>query len=209
MFDIRQTAGVVARQQVVQDFANFTTSNGSIQGTVWNDLNANGVRETDPTTGDFTEPGLAGWTVYLDLNNNLSADAGEPTTLTDANGNYSFISLAAGDYEVTEVLPSGWNVSPTYDVRQTVAVFGGTVSTAGDFANFTVQNGSIRGTVWNDINRNGLRDVNALTGEFLDPALAELDHLSRLEPEPHQGRRRTDDADGCQRRLPVCRSASG
>ncbi len=173
MFDIRQTAGVVARQQVVQDFANFSTSNGSIQGTIWNDVNADGIREADPSTGDYTEPGLEGWTVYLDLNNNLVADAGEPTSLTDANGDYAFISLAAGDYEVTEVLPSGWNVSPTYDVRQTVAVFGGAASPAGDFANFTVQNGSIRGVAWNDVNRNGVRDINALTGEILDPALAD------------------------------------
>jgi len=171
-FDIKQTATVVARQQAVQDFANFSTSNGSIQGTIWNDSNANGIRETDPTTGAFTEPGLDAWTVYLDLNNNLAADGGEPTALTDADGNYSFISVPAGDYEVTEVLPSAWNVSPTYDIRQTVTVFGGTVSIAQDFANFTILNGSIRGAVWNDVNRNGLRDVNALTGAFLDPGLA-------------------------------------
>jgi len=171
-FDIRQTAAVFPQQQAIQDFANYSTSNGSIQGTIWNDLNANGIRETDPTTFEFTEPGLEGWTVYLDLNNNLAADAGEPTALTDAAGNYSFISLAAGDYEVTEVLPSGWNVSPTFDIRQTVAVFGGEASTAQDFANFTVLNGSIRGAVWNDVNRNGLRDLNVLTGVLLDPGLA-------------------------------------
>ena len=66
-------------RQAVQDFANFSTSNGSIQGTIWNDNNANGIRETDLMTGEFTEPGLEGWTVYLDLNNNLAFDSGEPT----------------------------------------------------------------------------------------------------------------------------------
>lgn len=172
-FDIRQTASVVARQQVVQDFANFSTTNGSVQGVIWNDTNANGVRETNPTTGEFTEPGLADWTVFLDTNNNRTLDAGEISTVTDANGSYSFISLDAGDYEVTEVLPSGWDISPTFDSRQTVAVNGGEVSTANDFANFTSLNGSITGTVWNDLNRNGLpRDVNAITGAYLDPGLA-------------------------------------
>ncbi len=128
-FDIRQSAGVAARQQVVQDFANFSLTNGSIQGVIWNDANANGVRETDPATGEFAEPGLADWTVFLDTNNNRALDAGELSTLTDANGNYAFISLDAGDYEVTEVLPDGWDVSPTFDSRQTVAVAGGEVST--------------------------------------------------------------------------------
>jgi hypothetical protein len=171
-FDIRQTASVVARQQVVQDFANFSMTNGSIQGVIWNDTNANGVRETNPTTGEFTEPGLADWTVFLDTNNNRALDAGEISTVTDANGSYSFISLDAGDYEVTEVLPSGWDVSPTFDSRQTLAVNGGEVSTADDFANFTSLNGSISGTVWNDLNRNGLRDVSTITGAYLDPGLA-------------------------------------
>lgn len=171
-FDIRQTAAVVARQQVTQDFANFSLTNGSIQGVIWNDTNANGIRETDPATGEFTEPGLADWTVFLDTNNDGAFNTDEPSALTDANGNYAFINLVAGDYEVTEVLPAGWDVAPTFDSRQTVAVAGGEVSTAGDFANFTVQNGSIRGTVWNDLNRNGLRDVNTLTGAYLDPGLA-------------------------------------
>ena len=170
-FDIRQTAAVVARQQVVQDFANFSLVNGSIQGTVWNDLNADGVRATDPVTGAFTDPGLADWTVFLDLNGNRLPDVGELSTVTDANGNYSFISLLAGDYEVTEVLPDGWDVSRTFDTRQTVSVAGGTASTAGDFANFTVLNGSIRGTVWNDLNRDGTRNAD-LTGTFTDPGLS-------------------------------------
>lgn len=171
-FDIRQTASVVAREQVSQDFANFSLTNGSIQGVIWNDTNANGVRETNPTTGEFTEPGLAEWTVFLDANNNRSLDVGEISTVTDTNGSYSFISLDEGDYEVTEVLPGGWSVSPTFDSRQTVAVNGGEVSVADDFANFTSLNGSIRGTVWNDLNRNGLRDVNTITGAYLDPGLA-------------------------------------
>lgn len=169
-FDIRQTAGVVAQQQAVQDFANFSLLNGSIQGTIWNDLNADGIRAADPDTGKFTDPGLAGWTVFLDLNVDGIAQAGEPTTVTNSDGEYTFISVVAGDYEVTEVLPSGWYISPTFDTRQTVAVLGGEKSTAGDFANFTIQNGSIRGTVWNDLNRDGIRNVS-LAGEFTDPPL--------------------------------------
>ncbi len=171
-YDTKQTATVIARTTVTQDFANFSLTNGSIQGAIWNDTNANGVRDTDPSTGAFTEPGLEGWTVFLDTNNNGALDVGETSTVTDKNGVYSFLGLAAGDYEVTELLPPAWDVSPTYDVRQTVTVAGGEVSVARDFSNFTVLNGSIHGTVWNDVNRNSKRDVDALTGAFLDPGLA-------------------------------------
>ncbi|MFN0053016.1 MAG: SdrD B-like domain-containing protein [Planctomycetales bacterium] len=169
-FDSRQTATVVALQQAAQDFANFSSVNGSIQGTIWNDLNIDGLRAIDPDTGKFTEPGLVGWTVFLDQNGNSTQDPSEPATLTNADGEYSFISLPAGDYEVTEVLPSHWNPSPEFEIRQTVSVIAGEATTAQDFANFTVLNGSIRGTVWNDRFRDGVRDVS-LTGEFSDPGL--------------------------------------
>ncbi len=171
-FDTRQTVavadGVVSSGN---DFANVDLTNGSIQGVVWNDFNGDGLRAVDPVTGNFTEPGLTGWTMFLDTNNNRSVDVGEPTTLTDANGAYAFSGLLAGDYEVTEVLPSGWNVSPLFDSRQTVTVTGGQTSTAGDFANFSSTNGSIRGSIWNDVNANGTRDVDSVSGLFTEPVL--------------------------------------
>ena len=98
------------------DFGNANIAgNGSLRGTIWHDVNIDGVRNTDPDTGEFTEPGLADWTVWVDVNANGVADPSE-STLTDASGVYSFLSLPAGDYDVTEILPSGWDVSP--DVRQ-------------------------------------------------------------------------------------------
>lgn len=169
-FDTRQTATVAALTIVSQDFANFSLINGSIRGSVWNDTNADGIRQTDAVTGAFTEPGLAGWTVFLDTNNNQVLDGVEVSTLTDVAGNYGFISLPAGSYRVTEVLPSKWNVSPTFDSKQTVDVFPGEGSTASDFANFTVLNGSVRGAVWNDVNRDGVRNAD-LAGAFTDPGL--------------------------------------
>jgi YDG domain/SdrD B-like domain len=171
-FDNKQTAAVVSRTQYVLDFANFSTSNGGIQGIVFNDLNADGFRAPSTIPGEFLEPGIEGWTVFLDLNNNRNLDPTEPSTVTDTNGRYGFLSLLAGDYEVVESLPAGWDVSPLNDNKQTVAVEGGRITTASNFANFTTLNGSISGKVWNDINRNGIRDRNTLTGAFFDPPLA-------------------------------------
>ena len=74
---------------------------GAIQGTVWNDLNKNGVH-------DSGESGLAGWTVYLDANNNGQLDLNEVSTTTAADGSYSFANVAPGTYTVREVLQSGW-----------------------------------------------------------------------------------------------------
>ncbi len=45
--------------------------------------------------------------MYLDLNNNGVFDPAEPTAVTDANGNYSFTSLASGTYTVRQVLLGG------------------------------------------------------------------------------------------------------
>ena len=54
---------------------------------------------------------MAGVTVYLDANNNRALDAGEPSTLTAADGSYAFAGLRGGDYVVREVIPA--------DFRQT------------------------------------------------------------------------------------------
>lgn len=169
-FDDHQDAFVSQLMSTTQDFANFSLTNGSISGTIWNDLNADGIRATD-AGGKFTDPGLSNWTIFLDLNLNGAADVGEPTTKTDGQGSYKFSSLTAGDYDVTQVLPAGWNLSPMHDISQTVSVNAGSASTAPDFANFTVLNGSIRGVVWNDLNRNGIRDTT-ISGTFTEPGLS-------------------------------------
>lgn len=73
--------------------ANFTAQAQPvyIAGNVFNDNNGNGLVEP-------TESGLSGITVLLDNNNNGVADEGEPTTLTDDTGVYSFSGLAHGDF---------------------------------------------------------------------------------------------------------------
>jgi hypothetical protein len=171
-YDFRQTAAVTAGGTFVMDYGNFNNQSGSIHGTVWNDANGNGDRDLDPITGEFTEPGLEGWTIFLDDNENDLLDAGEPSTITDANGVYHFLSLTAKNYTIAEVLLSSWAVAPFFSSSQTVTVVAGESINNLDFANFTVLNGSISGTVWNDLNRNGSRDFNSLTGAIIDTGIA-------------------------------------
>ena len=170
-FDIKQTATVVALTTVTQDFANFSVLNGSIEGTIWNDLNGDGDRGIDPVTLLPTEPGLAGWTVFIDDIANGVLDATELSTTTDTSGNYVFNSVLNGTHLVREILLPKWTPSlgSPPAIEQTVVVKAGEKSKGVDFANFTVLNGAITGTVWNDLNRDGIR--NSVLGAFVESGL--------------------------------------
>src|SRR5437773_8184847 len=76
-------------------------STASISGFVDDDLNASGKLDVDET-------GIAGRTVFIDLNNNNVLDSNETRATTDVRGRYTLSNLAAGTYKVREVLISGW-----------------------------------------------------------------------------------------------------
>jgi subtilisin-like proprotein convertase family protein len=84
---------------------------GQIYGTKFDDQDGDGVQ-------DAGEPGLAGWTIFLDDNRNAVLDAWERSTVSDANGDYAFIGLELGQtYFVAEVGQPLW--------RQTTPTAGG------------------------------------------------------------------------------------
>jgi serine-aspartate repeat-containing protein C/D/E len=83
------------------------TRKSLLQGTVFQD--ASGNRALDAGEG-----GQAGLVMFLDLNRNNAADAGEPTVLTDAAGRYSFL-VDRGGYRVGVLLPDGWRSSSARD----------------------------------------------------------------------------------------------
>ncbi|MHC5537426.1 Ig-like domain-containing protein, partial [Singulisphaera rosea] len=83
------------------------TPTGSIQGSLWNDFNSDGVKGA-------SEPAISGRTVFLDQNQDHVLDNGEVSTTTASDGSYSFANLAAGTYYVAQVVPNGWQqTSPT------------------------------------------------------------------------------------------------
>src|SRR5690349_11331010 len=73
----------------------------TISGAAWDDANSNGIK-------DAGEAALAGWTIYLDADHDNKFDAGEPSTVSAANGTYSFTNLSAGTYLVGAVIKPGW-----------------------------------------------------------------------------------------------------
>lgn len=78
----------------------LTMLSATIQGTVYDDLDGNGVQ-------DVGDPGLAGVTVYLDQNANGTLDVGESSMQTSEGGGYQFAGLAPGNYTVGQILASG------------------------------------------------------------------------------------------------------
>ncbi|MDA1052575.1 MAG: Rib/alpha-like domain-containing protein [Planctomycetota bacterium] len=88
---------------------------GEIRGLKWWDKTPDGVY--DPQT----EPGLGGWTIYIDANKNSSLDwtdgnsngvwdedEGEQWTVTGSDGTYVLPDVPAGSYIVREVTQDGW-----------------------------------------------------------------------------------------------------
>ena len=149
-FNARERVSVKDGEEEAILFLNVTSENGSIEGTVWNDLNGDGLRSE-------LDLGLPGWTVFLDLNNDNVIDPLEPSVITDANGHYLFLNVEPGEYRVREVLPAGWEATLGYDATQQVTV-DPVSTTLCDFGNFNGANlGAIGGTVWNDANADGLR----------------------------------------------------
>ena len=63
----------------------------SLSGTVFNDAD-------NSETLSAGEKSYSGWQVYIDSNGDGQYEAGEPTTTTDAKGNYTFKDLQKGTY---------------------------------------------------------------------------------------------------------------
>ncbi len=120
---------------------------GTVNGTVYNDVNGNGTR--DPGQQNVpAEVGIPGVTITL---KNAATNAVVATTTTDANGNYSFPNVPVGGYIVTQTVPNGY--TPTTPTSVPVSVPAGGAATA-DFGDR--QPGAIVGVVTNDFNGNGV-----------------------------------------------------
>ncbi len=136
-----------------------------ISGYKWHDLNADGrPREAG-------EPGLPGWTIYVDYNDNGMKDEGEPSAITNENGNYEIAGIKPGTYKVREVPQEGWTCSypnagpgdadPDGVVWSTMCwheetFTSGSRFTDNGFGNWTTA--TVEGVKFEDLNGDGKRD---------------------------------------------------
>jgi len=81
----------------------ITLPHVTITGKKYEDQNTNGVRDTG-------EPGLEGWTIFADLNENGTLDPTEPFAVTDSLGKYSLdVNLnAQSSFRLMEQGQLGW-----------------------------------------------------------------------------------------------------
>ncbi|NJK43907.1 MAG: serine protease [Pleurocapsa sp. SU_196_0] len=103
------------------------TSAASLQGLLFHDVDADGSR-------DNLEPALAGWRVYLDLNDNGTLETNEPNAFTDRTGVYTLPSVPSGTFTLRHDLKPGYASSHVATQRTLLRpqVVGGTPATAGE-----------------------------------------------------------------------------
>ncbi|MDB5323541.1 MAG: peptidase and in kexin sedolisin [Phycisphaerales bacterium] len=122
------------------------TSTGTISGVVYNDADADGAKSK-------AEKKAIAAVLFLDLNNNGTRESNEPlTSSSPRSGNYAFVNVAPGTYNVRQIAPTGWR--QTLPSRfYTATVVGGQAVTGLTFGD-TLLN-LFSGTVFNDLNASG------------------------------------------------------
>ena len=153
---------VAAGESVAEMELSICPLPGEIHGCEFDDRNRNGIRDTG-------EPGLAGWTIYLDSNDNGTFNAGEPSTLTGSYGEYSFSDLEPFKSYTVAALPQQYWVQtlPTQTAggTWTAEINAGTLVDDIDFGNYYAgpdaqSTDVVTGVLYHDLNANGLQDDN-------------------------------------------------
>ncbi len=171
--DINQTSNDVSFEfnaaEGNADFdAGFTLPVANIMGIAFDDVNKDGLQGNN-------EPMIGGVTVTLfDANNQQIA-----TTTTDANGNYAFNEIMGGDYYISFDVSTNTAAIENYMGTQQdagdddfdsdidpntgrTATFNFDPSEGDDIydAGYFIGTGTVTGSVFNDLNENGLQDEN-------------------------------------------------
>ncbi|KAA1261150.1 Serine-aspartate repeat-containing protein D precursor [Rubripirellula obstinata] len=110
-------------------------------GSVFNDVNRSGTRNS-------TEVGIAGVTVFADINNDGIQDPSEPNAITDSSGSYS-LTLPPGTFNIRATTPSDFLLTTPASVSS---------STGAASFGFVQVVSNITGTTFVDTNGNGLRE---------------------------------------------------
>ena len=139
---------------------------GSLSGYVWVDENDNGIID------DVESLRIAATNITLTGVETQQADENTPVTIThtittDENGFYLFSNLRAGTYQISEQQPIAW-----HDGKEQLGSLAGDVNEdafssialevgqQGENYNFGERGSSIQGTVYSDLNDNGLQEPN-------------------------------------------------
>jgi hypothetical protein len=143
-----QTSFVVDTSGITQTISYGNFKMITLSGTKYNDMNGNGVRDTN-------DVGLPGWTIQV--GGAGSHFYGATTAVTDANGNWSIDSVGGPLDTVREVSQAGWTETAPAAGSYPITVLSGGNQSGRDFGNF--MNVSISGYKYRDRNSNGTRNA--------------------------------------------------
>lgn len=121
----------------------------TIAGFIYNDANANGVR-------DAGELGLKNTKVYLDLNHDGKRQGSEPSVKSSTSGAYTFDEVDAGTYQVRVATPKKQRSTAPDGGFFTIVANGNDIHAANDFG-FS-KTAKVSGKVFNDLNSDGNQD---------------------------------------------------
>jgi subtilisin-like proprotein convertase family protein len=135
------------------DFTRTFTVNYQLYGQVFEDWNNNGLNDTG-------EPPIAGQTIWLDLNNSGTLNAGDASTTSNAQGSYSFSGITPGA-TVLHITPSAnMQISTPSGGSKNLVLGANDANARLDLGLYEVQ--AIYGHAFNDNNRDGIRNSGEL-----------------------------------------------
>ena len=162
----------ISRFQHVSGKGFFNFVENSVSGTKFQDLDADGARSSG-------EPGLGGWTIYVDLNGNDQLDSSDPSTTTASDGSYQIDGIPTGTFDVREVSRSGWAQTAPNGGEWTVSFAAGSAVSGKDFGN--VPESTVSGTKYHDVDRDGTQDSTGEPGVGLWEIYVDLNGNARLD----------------------------
>ncbi len=140
---------------------------GTVTATVYGDADGSGTR-----SGAETGTGAA--TVFVDVARTGAYTTGDPSGLTNSAGAATITGVPAGTYDVLEVPPTGYAQSQPTSGGYSVTVMAGATASAGPFG--VEPDGVVTGTVYADVNDDGVQDAGDTAGPSGTTVFLDIDH---------------------------------
>jgi len=156
---LTKVSGPVAHYEATAEASQFPQAAGSVVTDAWTDIYAawdgefnlshiecdgtntagkSGIKfwDLNGNHANDGEPGLGGWTIYVDYDDDSIRDPGEPFAVSDADGVYSITGIVPGTWKVREEAQTGWTCTFPAGGYYEETFIAGRIETGNDFGNY-------------------------------------------------------------------------